>query len=798
MGLRIGQRVGAYEILGPIGAGGMGEVYRARDTRLDRDVALKVLPLRAFDDDVARARLMREAKLAASLSHPAICTIHDVGELDAVMYVAMELVGGDSLADLIPAGGLPTHQVLRYGREIAEGVAHAHEQGIVHRDLKCANIRVTANGRCKVLDFGLATRQPHPLEPTRTAASLDAPGVVAGTLPYMAPEALRGVTDPRTDVWSLGVVLYELASGNRPFRADSSADLTSSILRDPPAPLPSHVPPPLASVIEHCLQKDARRRYRDAGELGAALNAVATSAPPPAKRRHGNRRVLTLSIVAATALLISAVAIGSWLWRQQGPATSSGRVVRSVAVLPIKNTSDASQDYIADGFTEELISRLSNINGLTVTTWSSVLPFKQSRQPLPDIARTLGVEGIVTGTMTRAGDRIQLTARLVDAASEESLWSDRYDRARGDLLVIQSEITSAISRSLGDGSTPTERPRASTGLTTNSASYDLYLRGRFHAARENSKDNQQAIAFLERAVESDPQFAAAHAELGRVYGQRLFYYDPGEISLQERAFVHVERALALAPDLDAAHLARGLLLWQPWNHFPHDRAIASYRRAIELNPNNDEAHHQLGLVYMHVGLLDEGMREVREAMRLNPGNTLAHLREGVIFLYQAQYEAARDVFQRTPPDFSPSLRTFQLADALFHLGRKDEARQQATAFLRAQPEDVGGLNTSVQAMLAADQGNVARMTELIRSAEEKGKGYGHFHHTAFTIARAYALAGRVTDAIAWLQRAADDGYPCYPVFVNDSTLNPIRGDARFAAFLTAQQTRWEGFKKLVR
>jgi adenylate cyclase len=302
---------------------------------------------------------------------------------------------------------------------------------------------------------------------------------------------------------------------------------------------------------------------------------------------------MRLSMVA-TALAVVAFAIVAWLWRPQGPASSSNRVVRSVAVLPLANTTgDASQDYIADGFTEELIRRLSKINGLTVTSWPSVTPFKQSRQSLPDIARSLGVEGIVTATMTRSGERIQVTAQLVDASTATSLWSERYDRASGDLLGIQSEIASAIGRSVGDGSAPAERPRSSPGLTTNSTSYDAYLRGRFHAARENDKDNQQAIAFLERAVEADAAFAAAHAELGRPLGQRLFYYQPGEISLQQRAFVHVERALALAPDLDAAHLARGLLLWQPWNHFPHDRASAAYRRAVELNPNNDEAHHQL-------------------------------------------------------------------------------------------------------------------------------------------------------------------------------------------------------------
>jgi TolB-like protein/Tfp pilus assembly protein PilF len=797
MALAAGTRIGAYEITSALGTGGMGEVYRARDTRLDRDVALKVLPLHAFDDAVARARLTREAKLAAALNHPAICTIHDVAESGSVMYIAMELVGGDSLGDIIPAGGLPVADVLRYGLEIAAGVAHAHAHGIVHRDLKCANIRVTPSGRCKVLDFGLATRQLQPLESTRTSASLDAPGVVAGTLPYMAPETLRGVTDMRADVWSLGVVLYELASGQRPFHAGSAADLMSSILRDPPAALPSHVPTELTTVIERCLQKDADRRYRDARELAAALEALTGTnvpAPPPPT----GRRARASLVVGALALAVASLAIGSGLWRQPAPSPSPVRPVRSIAVLPIQNSSgDQSQDYIADGFTQELINRLSNINGLTVTTWSAVRPFKQSKTPPPEVARGLGVDGIVTGSMTRSGDRIQMMVRLADAAADNSLWSERYDRSFTDLLSVQSEVASAIGRSLGQGRAPAERPRSATGLTTNTTAYDLYLRGRFHGARENIKDNQEAIDLLERAVARDPDFAAAHAELARTLGVRLFYFEPGELSLQERAFVHVERALALAPDLDAAHLARGLLLWQPWNHFPHERAIASYRRAIDLNPNSDEAHHQLGLVYIHVGLLDEGLREIREAERLNPGNTLAHFREGVTFLYQGSYDAARQVFARTPADFSPALRTFQLADALFHLGRQDEARRETAAYLRVHPaEDVGGLNLSLEAMLAAEQGDTASMTRLIRSAEEKGKGFGHFHHTAFTIARAYALGGRAGDAVTWLQRAADDGFPCYPVFLNDSTLNRIRDDPRFATFLSEQRARWEGFRKL--
>jgi tetratricopeptide (TPR) repeat protein len=336
----------------------------------------------------------------------------------------------------------------------------------------------------------------------------------------------------------------------------------------------------------------------------------------------------------------------------------------------------------------------------------------------------------------------------------------------------------------------------SSAPPTDSQAYDLYLRGRFHAGRESPEEIAQAIDFLERAVAADPTFAAAHAELARAYGQRLFYVAPGDRAVQERAFVEIERALALDPDLDAAFLSRGLLLWQPWNHFPHDRAIAAFRRVIAINPNSDEAHHQLGLVYLHVGLLDEAKREIDEAVRLNPANTLAHFREGVIALYGGNYSRAAEIFKGTPPNFQPPLRAFQLADSFFHLGRKDEARATVESYLEANPTDIGGMNTAFLALLAAERGEVARLDSLVQKAQENGRGFGHFHHTAFTIARAFAVAGRPVDAVKWLQQAADDGYPCYPVFENDSTLNRIRGEQVFKDFLAGQRAVWEGFRKL--
>jgi eukaryotic-like serine/threonine-protein kinase len=801
MSLAAGARLGPYEVLGPLGAGGMGEVYRAHDVKLQRDVALKVLPPGALADPIAKARLLREARLAASLNHPSICTVHDVDESDGRLYIAMELVDGRPLCDLIGKAGLPSDRVLRYGEQIADALAHAHAHGIVHRDLKGANVLVAGDDRIKVLDFGLAARWGSEIDDaTRSAASLDSPGMVAGTLPYMAPEALRGEgADPRSDVWSLGVVVYEMAAGRRPFHGASGVDVTSSILRDAAPPLPAHVGPALTALVQQCLEKDPARRYSDGAQLRAALAGVrsASSVVPARVSPSGARRwFAAAAAIAFVAAAVGVAVIARSGWRRSAVPLSAGDI-RSLAVLPLENLSgDASQNYLADGLTEELITRLSKLPNLSVIARTTVLQQKQSGATVDDIARKLGVQAFVEGSVVRDNDRVRVTARLLDPADGRTIWSERYDRVIADVASIEGDIASAIGGAIRKSVTPAERRRVSSAPPTDSRAYDLYLRGRFHAARESPEEIAQAIDFLERAVAADPKFAAAHAELARAYCQRLFYVAPGDGALQERAFVEIERALALDPDLDTAHMARGLLLWQPWNHFPHDRAIAAFRRAIALNPNSDEAHHQLGFVYLHVGLLDEAKREIDEAVRLNPANTLAHFREGVIALYGGNYSQAAEIFKGTPPNFQPPLRAFQLADSFFHLGRKGEARATVESYLEANPEDIGGLNTAFSALLAADAGNLGRLDPLVQKAQENGRGFGHFHHTAFTIGRAFALAGRPADAVKWLQQAADDGYPCYPAFENDSALTRIRGEQLFKDFLAGQRAVWEGFRKL--
>ena len=436
MALDPGTRLGPYEILGPLGAGGMGEVYRAHDTRLGRDVAIKVLPLGDVADEAARRRLVREARTASQLNHPHICTIYDVGDADGLTYIAMERVEGQPLNLLIGSRGLPTETVVRYGAQLADALSYAHERGVIHRDLKCANVVVTEDGRVKVLDFGIAKHvaildEDGATHPTQT---LTGTGAILGTPEYIAPEILRGsAADPRTDLWSLGVMLYEMTSGKRPFRGVTEMELGVAILNEPPEPLPARVPPDLAAIVERCLEKDPALRYRRAGEVRAALERLSPVASTGRGKRSSqahSRHALAprrawLWAVPATLLLLAGIVLLDIAGLRTRLIPDAGKQrITSLAVLPLANFShDPDQDYFADSMTEELIATLAQIGALRVISRTSVMGFKGTTKPLPEIGRMLGVDGIVEGSVQRSGDRVRITAQLIRAASDEHVWA---------------------------------------------------------------------------------------------------------------------------------------------------------------------------------------------------------------------------------------------------------------------------------------------------------------------------------------------------------------------------------------
>ena len=525
---------------------------------------------------------------------------------------------------------------------------------------------------------------------------------------------------------------------------------------------------------------------------------VVTSSVEAARDQGASRRSRLASwraaVLAGLSLaLILAVLVYMFLFR--GLRDKYQLQIDSLAVLPLANLSgDPTQDYFADGMTEALIAGLAKVRALRVTSRTSVMQYKGTRKPLLDVAHELDVDAIVEGTVQRFGQQVKITTRLIHMPTERLLWTETYERDLGDILALQSEIARAVIQEVQINVTPQEQMRLAKARPVKPQAYDDYLRGRFYAIRQNKADNETAIVMLERSVATDPSFASAQAELAQVYVWRFFLFTPGEKDWEEKAFVAVEKALSLDPDLAEAYLARGRLLWTPANHFPHEKAIQEYCRALALNPNLDEAQNQLALVYNHIGAFDRALQELQKAVAINPSNTLAQFRIGQTFLFQGKHEQALTALQQIARAVNPALVGHNTAMALLRLGRRDEAAALLVELLRDYPQDEGGVFSSVQALLAASTGERTKAEREIRKAIEKGKGFGHFHHTAYNIACAYALMKKTEPAFNWLQAAADDGFPCYPMFENDPYLDHLRQDPRFIALIAKLKEQREHYR----
>ncbi len=521
--------------------------------------------------------------------------------------------------------------------------------------------------------------------------------------------------------------------------------------------------------------------------------------PPPAARsrphvvlRRGPLALVGLLLLTGLLLGLNAGGLRERLLGKDNPVR-----IQSLGMLPLENLSgDASQDYFADGMTEALVTDLARISALRVISWPSVMRYKGARKPLREVARELNADAVLAGSVLRSGERVRITVQLIHVATNRNLWADSYERDLRDVLALQREVARTIAGEIRIKLTPQEQVQLGSARPVNPEAYDYYLRGRFYANRQNRDDNETAIMTLERAVAIDPTFASAYAELAQVYVWKLFLFAPSERQWEEKAFVAAEKALSLDPDLAVAHLARGRLLWTPANHFPHERAIQEYRRALELNPNLDEARNQLALIYCHIGAFDEALQEAQKAVTTNPSNNLALFRTGQTLNFLGKYEQALSVLRTIPQEVNPALVGHQTTWALFNLGRKEEASAMIEQFLRDYPEDSGGLFTSIEAVLAASVGQERRAEETIRLAVERGKGFGHFHHTAYHIACAYALMNKPEQSIKWLEAAADDGFPCYPLFERDGNLDNVRQDARFVTLMAKLRRQWEGTVKL--
>jgi serine/threonine protein kinase/tetratricopeptide (TPR) repeat protein len=820
-----GQAINQYKIVSPIGAGGMGEVYLAEDTRLDRRVALKFLPAVFSQDKRYLRRFEQEARAVAALSHPNVCMIHEVVATGEGRHcIVMEYVEGATLRERIAQRPMKVHEALDVAIQGASALSAAHSAGVVHRDIKLENIMLRRDGYVKILDFGLAKLTEREALVDADAATKvllnTSPGTVMGTVYYMSPEQARGLpVDARTDIWSLGVVLYEIVAGQQPFTGATPTDVIISIAEREPVPLSQcapGVPTQLERIVKKALAKDREERYQTSSDLLIDLKnlkreldvqAEVQRSQPSSATTNEHRiitsrifpfrlsRSRTLIFTAILGMLIIAGIVFARFFRQ-GSTGAPPSEIKSLAVLPMANLSgDPEQDYFADGMTETLIAGLAKVGALRViSSRTSVMQYKGTKKSLPEIARELNVDAIVEGSVQRFGERVKVTVRLIHAPTEQNLWTETYDRELRDVLTLQNEVARAVTQEIQIKLTPQEQVSLANARQISPAAYDYFLRGRYHLNRQNQADNKTAIDMFDLAVAKDPNFAAAYAELAQACVWRVFLFTPDEKQWEEKAFVAVEKALSLDHNLAEAHLARGRLLWTPSNHFPHDKAIQEYRLALSLNPNLDEAHHQLALVYGHIGLLDEALQELEKTLAINPSNILARYRVGETLLFQGKYEEALTALRNVPREVNPALVGTQIVWALFNLGRKEEAAATLEQFLRDYPEDNRGLLTSLQAVLAASAGQDRKAEEEIKLAVQRGKGFGHFHHTAYFIACAYALMNKPTEAIKWLEKVADDGFPCYPLFERDTNLQSLRQDPRFVALLARMKQQWESYR----
>jgi TolB-like protein/DNA-binding winged helix-turn-helix (wHTH) protein/Flp pilus assembly protein TadD len=529
-------------------------------------------------------------------------------------------------------------------------------------------------------------------------------------------------------------------------------------------------------------------------------NGKESSEPMPVETKIGLRpkgilsahRRLILGGLAALALGIPAyLLISRTILELTQPE------IRSLAVLPLQNLSgDPEQEYFADGMTEALTASLARMRALRVVSRTAVMRFKGSQKPLLEISRDLNADALIVGSVQPAGGRVKIMIQLIDGRTDTRLWTRDYDLETTNILKLQTEVARDVGRRIRVKLSPEEQLHLGSAPPVNPEAYDHYLRGRYYANRQNKEDNEAAVLSLERAVAIDSTFASAYAELAQAYVWKFYLFAPQERKWEEKAFVAAEKALSLDPDLPMAYLARGRLLWTPVNHFPHERAIREYRRALDLNPELDEARNQLALIYCHIGLFDEALQESQKAVETNPINNMAVYRMAQTLIFQGKYEQALSVLRTIPEKVNPALVGYLIPWALFNLGRKEEASDSLEHLLQEYPEDSGGLYTSLQALLTASIGQERQAENRINEAVERGKGFGHFHHTAYHIACSYALMNKPEPAIKWLEAAAQDGFPCYPLFERDANLDNLRRDARFIRFMARLRQQWERYRTL--
>ncbi len=782
----IGQTLGHCRILEKIGTGGMGEVYRAEDLHLARDVAIKVLPAGTLADEQARRRFRKEAEALSKLNHPNIQTVHDFDTQGDVDFLVVELVPGPTLAEKLAAGALPEKEIASLGVQIAAALEEAHERGVVHCDLKPGNIKVTPKGQVKVLDFGIA-KLLKPFSAIATTESFTETQAVAGTLPYMAPEQLRGeAVDARADIWAAGVVLYEIGTARRPFEAKIATALAADIQHKPVTP-PGQLNPKLSSrlqdIILKCLEKEPENRYQSAKELGVDLRRLAAPTPVVAVARRPaitpRRALLGLGAMGVLLAVLLALNVGSVRERLSRTFGSAGAPkIESLAMLPLENLSrDPEQEYFADGMTEALITELSKISALRVISRTSAMQYKGVKKPLPQIAQELGVDALVEGSVLREGDQVRITVQLLHGPTDRHLWAENYQRELRGILALQSEVARAIANQIRIKLTPQEQARLASAHLVNPAAQEAYLKGRFMWNRRSPASMLKAIEFFQEAIELDPTYAAAYAGLADSYNQLGYraHFAPAE------AFPRAKAAARKALDLDAglaeAYASLGFTLM----HYEWDWAAAegAFQRAIALNPSYAEAHHWYSHLLTDTGRAAQSLIESKLALEFDPLSLIVQTHLGWHYDRARQYDLAIEQQRKTlemDPIYYPT--HLLLGWALLHKGLAAEAipvAEKVRTLSVDAPEATALLGTAYAA--------AGRKHEAMQILKELERISPNKYVSPYDVSLICSALGENERALQLLEQASTDRAGRLIEVSVEPVFDPLRSNPRFQALL---------------